>query len=165
MAIKDLLEKVCVPDRPRFPVGKEDHETRKTDYREVEKGYTQEEAMREANRCLACGVKICVACGYCAAVCPTGVIAITAIEKANGKRYVEKFEIDHTKCMFCGLCVELCPTGCLVFTDEFEMSVYDRKAATVDQRQYSGPAALPKELPNPVLPSPISKGVSEVWTR
>ena len=41
---------------------------------EVNKGYTEEEAVREADRCFRCGH--CAECGTCAEICPLDVIAM-----------------------------------------------------------------------------------------
>jgi len=51
----------------RVPMRKLPGEERKHDFREVELGYSEEEAMREASRCLNCGV--CVECMECVRVC------------------------------------------------------------------------------------------------
>jgi ferredoxin len=51
----------------------------------VEKGYSAEEAMREASRCLDCGVTPvfdgarCVLCGGCADVCPTECLKLVSL--------------------------------------------------------------------------------------
>ena len=47
-------------------------EERKSDFREVGLGLTEEEAVREANRCLACG--ICSECYQCVDACIAGAI-------------------------------------------------------------------------------------------
>ena len=63
----------------------------------VEQTLTEEEAIREASRCLACGCG--VGCGRCHQVCIySGVDLI-------GDRYV----INESNCDGCGLCVEICP--------------------------------------------------------
>ena len=51
----DSKEKMEIPGgAPRMPVQHEDAELRKHDFREVEKGFTPEEARKEAGRCLRC---------------------------------------------------------------------------------------------------------------
>ena len=45
----------------------------------------------------------CVACGACAASCPTG-----AIKEGAGK-----YEIDADACVDCGACEADCPTGAI----------------------------------------------------
>jgi heterodisulfide reductase subunit A len=61
------------PRAPRVPMPKLDPGSRASDFREVETGYTEEEAVREAGRCLHCGV--CVECLECQRVCePEAVV-------------------------------------------------------------------------------------------
>jgi heterodisulfide reductase subunit A-like polyferredoxin len=47
-------------------------EDRTRDFREIETGYTAEQAMAEAQRCLACG--LCSECGLCVKACAPGAI-------------------------------------------------------------------------------------------
>jgi NADH-quinone oxidoreductase subunit F len=44
-------------DKPRVEVGAEDAKERIKDFREVEKGFNEEEAYREAIRCLRCDLE------------------------------------------------------------------------------------------------------------
>ncbi len=55
------------PHQPRVPMPKLAPADRAADFREVETGYTEDEAVREAQRCLHCGV--CVECLECERVC------------------------------------------------------------------------------------------------
>jgi heterodisulfide reductase subunit A len=56
-----------LPRSPRMEMRKKDPRERIHDFREVELGFSEEEARREANRCLSCGV--CVECLECVRVC------------------------------------------------------------------------------------------------
>lgn len=88
---------------------------------EVESGYTQYEAAREAQRCLSCttGARLtrekCAACLTCVRVCPHDVPGI----QAGGYLY---FDLD--ACHACGACVSQCPALALSLegTSEAEMS-------------------------------------------
>ncbi len=61
------------PKAPRIAMPKEEPRARAADFREVETGYTEEQAVREAERCLHCGV--CVECLECERVCePEAVV-------------------------------------------------------------------------------------------
>jgi heterodisulfide reductase subunit A len=61
------------PREPRVPMPKRDPAGRAADFLEVESGYTEDDAVREANRCLHCGV--CVECLECERVCePEAVV-------------------------------------------------------------------------------------------
>ncbi len=98
----------------------------------VESGYTREQAMREASRCLDCGVTPvfdgtrCVLCGGCVDVCPTKCLKIVsldvlemtddisaAVEAAIGvdAELNENSAIlkDEDRCIRCALCAMRCP--------------------------------------------------------
>lgn len=91
-----------------------------------EKGFTLEEAVKEARRCLACGPcvsckacvsigirsalpvikireEVCSGCGICVSVCNYGA--------AQVKKWNDKFisVTDLPKCKACGMCVSACP--------------------------------------------------------
>ena len=105
---------------------------------EVELGFDEATAWREAQRCLNCDVqtrftdRLCIECDACVDICPTDCITFTA----NGdeaelrtrlKAPAENFEQllyvsgalktgrvmvkDENVCLHCGLCAERCPTG------------------------------------------------------
>jgi len=50
-----------------------------TDFRELELGFTKEQAVLEASRCLGC--RKCVGCGFCAAICHAEAIDFTDTDK------------------------------------------------------------------------------------
>ncbi len=67
---------------------------RRTGVTEVELGYTREEAMTEASRCLKCNrVPMvdwdkCVLCGGCVDVCPYGCLKIVPVDRLEGEAKV-----------------------------------------------------------------------------
>jgi dihydroorotate dehydrogenase subfamily 1 len=73
-------------------------------FKEIEPGYTEEEAVQEASRCLACGCA--VGCGICQKVCIYDAI----------DRVLDEFVVND-KCVGCGLCVEVCPNNCIVMEE------------------------------------------------
>lgn len=85
---------------PRVP-----EEERCKDFAEVELGYTEEDALREAQRCLGCtaGARVdndkCAACLTCVRVCPYNV------PKIHG----DKAYMDPLICQSCGICASECP--------------------------------------------------------
>jgi NADPH-dependent glutamate synthase beta subunit-like oxidoreductase len=102
----------------------------------VERGYNREEAMREASRCLDCGVTPvfdgvrCVLCGGCADVCPTECLKLVsladmeifddlsaAIENTLGAEadLDENSAIlkDEDRCIRCALCAMRCPSDAI----------------------------------------------------
>ena len=101
---------------------------------EVETGYTAEQAVREASRCLDCGVtpvfdgSRCVLCGGCVDVCPTLCLKLVdlaglapspdlsaAIDRDLGPDPGDATAIlkDEDRCIRCALCVMRCPTDAI----------------------------------------------------
>lgn len=70
---------------------------------EIVGGYTTEEAVYEAQRCLSCGN--CFECDSCFGACPEGAIS------KNGKG--DGYTINYDKCTGCGVCAEQCPCHAL----------------------------------------------------
>jgi len=103
----------------------------------IETGFSVEEAVREAERCLRCGpcksCKACVAlgmqpeipeiainenlcgrCGICLSVCSVSAIRL---ETRENKQVVV---LDEWKCKRCGTCVAACPAGAIMLKDGVE---------------------------------------------
>lgn len=102
----------------------------------VEIGYTREQAVREASRCLDCGVtpvfdgNRCVLCGGCVDVCPTKCLKlvpladietsgelVAAFDAALGRDVdlAENSAIlkDEDRCIRCSLCAMRCPVDAI----------------------------------------------------
>ena len=100
---------------------------RRTGVAEVEGGYDEAEARRQASRCLACHVQtiydgdLCVACGRCTDVCPHRCLSLVAAGDVDpaGLASLARPDPDlvmvkdETACIRCGLCAERCPTGAM----------------------------------------------------
>lgn len=95
------------------------------DFREVQLGFNDKQAMEEAERCLSCCSQQCIGCQICEKNCPIGAIDIEVSQ--NGKRKIDKYNVSIDRCIFCGICVEYCPTKTLVHGMEYELANDDRK--------------------------------------
>ncbi|MBU6297590.1 MAG: FAD-dependent oxidoreductase [Alphaproteobacteria bacterium] len=105
---------------------------------EVELGFNQELAFKEAQRCLNCDIEtvfernLCIECDACVDICPMDCITFTpnALEgdlrgllTAPAKNLTQSLYVsselktgnimvkDEDVCLHCGLCAERCPTG------------------------------------------------------
>jgi len=72
------------------------------------------------------GTHKCVACGLCAAICPSRCIHVS-LKEQEGKKIL-KYEIEVLRCIYCAFCVEACPYGSLCLTEHYEYSDYSREA-------------------------------------
>ena len=69
-------------------------------------GYSTEDAVNEAKRCMSCGM--CFECDNCVIFCPQdAVFRVNKDERTTG-RYVDT---DYAKCIGCHICSDVCPTG------------------------------------------------------
>jgi NADPH-dependent glutamate synthase beta subunit-like oxidoreductase len=106
----------------RVPVPScEPHERLEHPDKLVELGYNRDQAMREASRCLDCGVtpvfdgERCVLCGGCVDVCPTQCLKLVALTDINvelpGMDREQDSAIlkDEDRCIRCALCAWRCP--------------------------------------------------------
>jgi len=105
-----------------------------------ERGFTIEEAVQEARRCLSCGPcksckgcvllefqpeiaeievnkDLCSGCGVCVTVCPYDA---ARLEKSDEGLVAV---IDELKCKRCGLCPTACPSGAITIKDGFAETV------------------------------------------
>ncbi|OGO37377.1 MAG: hypothetical protein A2W35_06715 [Chloroflexi bacterium RBG_16_57_11] len=76
----------------------------------------------------------CTSCGICAKVCPPQCIWIVRTSDPNTGRPVPEpkaFFIDVDICMNCGFCAEYCPFDAIKMDHDYELSVYDRHAKNI----------------------------------
>src|SRR6266508_3685687 len=63
---------------------------RRTGFREVEDGYSEADARREASRCLWCNVETifdsakCILCSACVEICPEACLALVPVTRLQG---------------------------------------------------------------------------------
>jgi len=102
----------------------------------VEKCLEKEEAMREASRCLDCGVtpvfdgSRCILCGGCADVCPTlclKIVPLSSLNQTGDLADLVESQLgesadwetnsailkDEDRCIRCALCVDRCPADAI----------------------------------------------------
>jgi NADPH-dependent glutamate synthase beta subunit-like oxidoreductase len=131
---------------------------RRTGIAEVETGYDDAEAIRQAARCLVCHVQTiydpekCVLCNRCVDVCPEHCLALVPFEElalapAEREALAERAEDlglpvaamikDDDRCIRCGLCAIRCPTDAMTM-ERFQIT--ERFAAA---SAAGNPAATP----------------------
>jgi formate dehydrogenase (NADP+) beta subunit len=122
----DRYDRIPRQDVPALPVA------RRTGFREVEQGYTDEQARLEGSRCLWCNVETifdsekCILCSGCVEICPEACLAlvpasrlrptadVAAVAAAMGDdTALGAIVKDEARCIRCGLCAERCPTGAI----------------------------------------------------
>jgi NADPH-dependent glutamate synthase beta subunit-like oxidoreductase/dihydroorotate dehydrogenase len=72
--------------------------SRRTDFETYTPVLTEEEAVKEASRCLGCGCG--VGCGLCYQICTHFAVERTGLDQ---------YQMDEEKCLACGMCFRRCP--------------------------------------------------------
>jgi NADH-quinone oxidoreductase subunit I len=83
----------------------------------------------------------CTSCGICSKVCPPQCIWIERSTHPKTGRPVPdpaEFYIDIDLCMNCGLCTEYCPFNAIKMDHDYEISVYDRFANNIYDKEKLG---------------------------
>jgi NADPH-dependent glutamate synthase beta subunit-like oxidoreductase len=95
-------------DAPQTVQPQLDAVRRQSEFEEVVKGLTEDNALYEARRCLSCGN--CFECDNCYGICPDNAI----IKLGPGNRF--RFNFDY--CKGCGICAAECPCGAIKMVPE-----------------------------------------------
>ena len=85
-------------------------------FREINEGYTQEQAQAEAARCMHCGH--CKGCGTCVDDCPGYVLELKHLEERDRPEVAFGDE-----CWHCANCRTSCPCGAIGFSFPLRMQV------------------------------------------
>lgn len=127
--IKEVHKRGVIPamvkakylDEPRGEMPKLEAKGRAKNYKEIDLGLPEEQALRDGQRCLSCATETCIGCNICAESCPTEAIKIVATQDA-GRREIKSWDLAIDRCIFCGICVEACPTGTLHHSHKYELA-------------------------------------------
>jgi 2-oxoacid:acceptor oxidoreductase delta subunit (pyruvate/2-ketoisovalerate family) len=96
-------------EEPRTPQAQRPAAARVKDFREVNLGFAEDQARREAERCFSCGT--CNECDTCWLYCPD-----VCILHRDGSGY----EINYDYCKGCGICAQECPRTAITMEEELK---------------------------------------------
>jgi NADPH-dependent glutamate synthase beta subunit-like oxidoreductase len=108
--LEDMATAYCLLDRRNPSPAKVPLSERISSFTEVNGGYSQREAIAEAQRCLSCGH--CKMCGNCYLFCPDAAVKLSP----DGTQYY----INYDYCKGCGICQNECPVGAVISESEKE---------------------------------------------
>jgi 2-oxoacid:acceptor oxidoreductase delta subunit (pyruvate/2-ketoisovalerate family) len=102
---------------PRTPQGQRTAAERVKDFQEVNLGFSEREARREAERCLSCGT--CNQCDTCWLYCPDVCIRRRDHAAPPGPGHTA-YEFDYDYCKGCGVCAQECPREAIDMEEELK---------------------------------------------
>ncbi len=110
-------------------------EKRPGNFDQIELGYTERLAVKEAQRCLRCGAGAeyledeCSACLTCVRICPYGA---PIVARAGS------IDIRADQCQSCGICIGECPARAITFRRHEDKQIGERIEAAVTEACLSG---------------------------
>lgn len=128
-----IINKIKKLDRQQMP--SLTVEERVQNFAQIELGYNRALAIREARRCLSCGLgteyieEECSTCLTCVRICPYGVPIITASGSVD-------IRVD--QCQACGICVNECPAKAVTLKQYQDEEVIQRITTTIANASRSG---------------------------
>lgn len=96
-------------EEPRTPQPQRPATERIRDFSEVNLGFAESDALREAERCFSCGT--CNQCDTCWLYCPD-----VCILRRDGDGY----EVNYDYCKGCGICAQECPRVAIAMEEELK---------------------------------------------
>jgi Pyruvate/2-oxoacid:ferredoxin oxidoreductase delta subunit len=75
-------------------------------FEERVQGLSEEEVVKEAERCMSCGM--CFECDNCVVFCPQDAVYRVKKDQQTLGRYVDTY---YDRCIGCHICADVCPTG------------------------------------------------------
>ena len=116
-------------EEPRTPQPQRAAQERVKDMAEVNLGFAQSDAQREAERCFSCGT--CNGCDTCWLYCPDVAItrhiviatATASRDQSSGgeaKQSRSDYQVNYDYCKGCGMCAEECPREAISIEEELK---------------------------------------------
>jgi len=129
-ALPEMQRNYEIIPRAEMPI--QNSQNRVSNFYEVEIGLSEDNAMREAQRCLQCNniwvldEESCIQCGQCVEACPRDCLSMPELSQEQKDQFfyegrdlkgdkIPSISIAMKKCIRCGICAEVCPGEAIIF--------------------------------------------------